>query len=158
MLDHHIKRRLSSDILNSKLYYQNTFYKAFLRDLNSCTTEAIIESPYITTKRIDTLLPTLRKLSKRGVRIVINTRNPNEHEGTYKQQAENAIANLQELNILVLYTAGLHRKLTILDRIVIWEGSLNILSQNDSCEIMRRTKSKYISKRSIEFTGLNNFI
>lgn len=158
MLGRHKKRSHLLDVCSSKLYDQNTFYNAYLRDLSNCTTEVIIESPYITTKRIDTLLPTLIQLSKNGVHIVINTRNPNEHEGTYKQQAENAIAKLLELNMLVLYTVGLHRKLTILDRIVIWEGSLNILSQNDSCEIMRRTRSKYISKPSIEFTGLNNFI
>ena len=52
-------------------------------------------------------------------------------------QAELAIHTLQELDVTVLMTVGHHRKIAIVDDI-LYEGSLNILSQNDSCELMRR--------------------
>ena len=114
--------------------------------------------PFITTKRISSLLPVLTKLTKRGVRIVINTRNPEDHDGIYRIQAEQAIVSLQNIGVLVLYTGGHHRKIAIIDKSIIWEGSLNILSHNDSCEIMRRTESKYAAQQLIKFVKIDKYL
>jgi phosphatidylserine/phosphatidylglycerophosphate/cardiolipin synthase-like enzyme len=141
----------------STLYDQDTFYKAFMRDLLHSKDEAVIESPFITEKRMRTLLPIFAKLRSRDVRIVINTRNPTEHDGDYYYQALNAIYELQELGVTVLYTAGHHRKLAILDRKVIYEGSLNILSFNDSCEIMRKIVSEKAAKQLCKFIAIDRY-
>jgi len=131
---------------------------AFIRDLNSCQKEVVIESPFITTKRMETLLPIFAKLRQRNVRIVINTRNPDDHEGNYRIQALDAVANMQALGVKVLYTVGHHRKLAIIDKQTIWEGSLNILSFNDSCEIMRKITSVVMAKQLLSFTGLQKYL
>ena len=142
---------LANELLNSALYDQTSFYRTFKQDLRNCTQEAIIESPFITEKRMASLLPLFRTLTNRGVRIVVNTRSPVEHDEVYRPQAENVIAILQAMGVLVLYTGGHHRKLAILDRAILWEGSLNILSQNDSCEIMRRIQSVALAQQLVEF-------
>lgn len=85
---------------SSKLYYQNTFYTAFERDLRHCKQELIIESPFITTRRIKVLLPLMARLRKRGVSIVVNTRNPVEHDGDYYYQSLAAVTSMQNLGIL----------------------------------------------------------
>ena len=149
---------VTSPMLASQLYDQSTFYKAFLRDLSGCTREVIIECPFMTTKRVMMLLPTLKKLTQRGVIVIINTRDPEEHEGIYKLQAYEAVTDLQTLGATVLYTAGHHCKLAILDRTVIWEGSLNILSQNDSCEIMRKITSTTLAQQMIDFLRLEKYL
>lgn len=151
------RHNATNALLASRLYDETTFYSALNKDLEHCKKEVIIESPYITTKRINSLLPILSKLTKRGVRIVINTRNPIDHEDRYRLQAEEAIARLRELNVLILFTGGHHRKLVILDRSIVWEGSLNILSQNDSCEIMRRIESEELTEQLIKFLHLKQF-
>jgi hypothetical protein len=107
---------------------------------------------------MDILLPFLTMLRRRDVRIIINTRNPDDHEDIYREQALNAIDDMQELGIEVLYTVGHHRKLAIIDRCITWEGSLNILSFNNSCEIMRRITSVTLSKELIAFTGLKRYL
>ncbi len=104
------------------------------------------------------LLPIFRKLRKRGVSIVINTRDPHEHDAEYEYQATLAVYEMQKIGITVLYTGTLHRKLAIIDSEILWEGILNIFSQNDSCEIMRRVESEYLSKQMIEFIGLVKYI
>lgn len=148
----------ASDLLASQLHNQDTFYKAFLGDLSNCTDELVIESPFITSKRMEALLPILARLARRRVRITVNTRHPQEHNETYQLQAEKAIAQLQALDIVVLYTAGHHRKLAIIDRAIAWEGSLNILSHNDTCEIMRRTLSTSIAQQLINFIGIQEYL
>jgi phosphatidylserine/phosphatidylglycerophosphate/cardiolipin synthase-like enzyme len=149
----------SVDLLSSKLYDQNDFYPAFLKDLAGCRSEVIIECPFITNRRLKTLLPTLEKLKARKVRIAINTRDPATHDESYQQDdAHKAISKLQHMGIQVLYTGNHHRKVAILDRSILYEGSLNILSQNDSCEIMRRIESTQLAWQMVRFTGVDRLL
>jgi phosphatidylserine/phosphatidylglycerophosphate/cardiolipin synthase-like enzyme len=148
-----ISRRVA--VNNSALFDNNTFYKAFERDLRRARQSVIIESPFITRRRMEHLLPLLAKLRYKGVRIVVNTRNPEEHNEEYAIQAEDAVAAMQDIGIKVLYTVKHHRKLAIIDEVILWEGSLNILSQGDSCEIMRRTVSNIIAWQMMRFTKLD---
>jgi phosphatidylserine/phosphatidylglycerophosphate/cardiolipin synthase-like enzyme len=146
-----LRRRNTADLLTSRLYDQDDFYPAFLKDLSRCQSEAIIESPFITLKRTAKLLPVIKKLRRRGVLVVINTRDPQEHGEFLCSEASQAVAILHDLGVTVYYTGGHHRKLAVLDRHILWEGSLNILSQNDSCEIMRRIDSKSIAGATLSF-------
>jgi len=51
-----------------------------------------------------------------------------------------------------------HRKLAIIDRKILWEGSLNILSQNNSREIMRRIEGEAFATELFEFLNLGEYI
>ncbi len=75
-----------------------------------------------------------------------------------RYEALQAMPILQDIGVLVLHTGGHHRKLAILDRQILFEGSLNILSQNDSCEIMRRIESQVLAQQMIVFTKLHKFV
>src|SRR5688572_18898736 len=132
----------SADLLMSELYSEKTFYKALTQDLNACTVGAVIESPFITSNRVASLLPIFRKMRSRNVRITLITRDPDDHNFPFNLQAKQAIEILLDLGVKVVYMGGHHRKLVLIDGCLLWEGSLNILSQNDSCEIMRRIESE----------------
>jgi phosphatidylserine/phosphatidylglycerophosphate/cardiolipin synthase-like enzyme len=148
-----------TELLGSKLYYQDTFYSAFLKDLANCRSEVIIECPFITNRRLKTLLPTLEKLKARKVRIAINTRDPRTHdEGYWQNDATEAIFKLQHMGVQVLYTGNHHRKVAILDRSILYEGSLNILSQNDSSEVMRRIESVPLAWQMVRFIGIDRLL
>ncbi len=152
----HRQKDQSLDLISSKLLNEDTFYPAFLKDLGKCRSEVIIESPFVTHRRLAQLLPVLEKLKSRKVRIIINTRDPHEHDEEYlREEAHRAIASLQRIGIHVLYTGGHHRKLAVLDRRVLYEGSLNILSQNRSSEIMRRIDSIQLAWQMIKFVELD---
>ncbi len=145
---------LSGDI---RMYDQTTFYKAFEKDLLLARDEVIIESPFITIKRINELLPILTRLRNRGVSVIINTRNPEEHDTEYEHQALDSIATLQDLDIQMLYTVKHHRKMAVIDKKLVWNGSLNILSQNDSCEIMWRVDSTEAAYRLLGFVNVKGY-
>ena len=123
-----------------------------------CNSEVITESPFVTNRRAAKLLPTLQKLKSRHVRVVINTRDPNEHDNYLRSEATQALAIFQHIGVQVIYTENHHRKLAILDRNVLWEGSLNILSQNDSREMMRRSVSASLAWQMVRFTKLDGLI
>lgn len=147
----------TSALCSSQLHDNETFYKAFTSDLRYARQNVYIESPFITSKRMESLLPILERLRMRGVSITINTRNPDEHDGEYIDQAYEAVSEMQSMGIAVLYTVKHHRKLALIDGNVLWEGSLNILSQNDSCELMRRTNSDAVARQMMSYLKISKY-
>jgi len=145
--------------MNTSLYNEKTFYQSFLRDLEQCRSEIIIESPFITSTRMKTYWPIFRKLYDRGIKIYIITRDPKEHNLGYEFQSESEIRKLEILGIQVLLCIGNHhRKLAIIDRQILWEGSLNILSQIHSKEFMRRLEGDGFATDLFNFLNFNKYI
>ena len=157
-LRHVQTQQTTNNLLSSKLFDQSSFYHTFLGDVNNARSLVLVESPFITMKRLDTLLPTLRQLVRRQVKVFVNTKPPHEQDAELKAQARQGIAALQSIGATVLVTGGHHRKLAIIDGTVLWEGSLNILSQNDSCEVMRRIYSEQAVNQMLAFLKLDIFL
>lgn len=148
----------TKDLLNTALYDETMFYKAFTKDVKRAKVEVIIESPYLTCKRAVELRPIFKKLSKKGIKVRINTRYPNHHDEYLRIQAWTAIKILKPAGIKIkLYNDLRHRKIAVIDRCILWEGSLNIMSQNNSREVMRRTESIILCRQMLNFTGLNRW-
>ena len=148
-----------NSFLISKLYDETTFYQAFLTDLEACRNEVIIESPYITSERTRPFIPLFTRLIEKGVKIYVFTKDPKEHEEIMEYQSEEVISLFERMGAQVLLCIGNHhRKLAILDRKVLYEGSLNILSQNHSREIMRRIQSKKLAMEIFHFLKLEKFL
>lgn len=146
-------------LLSSGLFDEKTFYSALIKDLESCKKEVYIESPYVTSERTKLIVPIFYSLLARGVKIYVMTRDPKEHSETMEAQSEDTISLFERMGIQVLLCTGNHhRKLAILDRNVLWEGSLNILSQGYSREIMRRIDSKEVAMDMFKFLKLNRFL
>lgn len=151
-----LRRRIDyAQVFSSQLHDEQSFYRAFVSDLKHSTKSVVIESPYLTVKRAQNLASIFKKLKKRGVKVRINTREPRHHTPQLRQEAWGAIAVLQQAGVKVYLCNDLrHRKLAVLDNTVLWEGSLNILSQSRSREIMRRTVSKELCKQMVGFTKM----
>ena len=79
-------------MMDSTLYDEATFYQRFIADLNNCIKEVIIESPYVTTGRMNMFIPIIKDLLERKVKIYIMTRDPKEHNENMEIQSEEAIS------------------------------------------------------------------
>ena len=141
-------------MIKTSLHDEKTFYPHFLSDLEQSQSEVIIESPFITIARMKTLWPVFRRLVARGVKVYIVTRDPREHTDGYDDQSEVEIQEFEAVGIQVLMCTGNHhRKLAIIDRNILWEGSLNILSQTKSREFMRRLEDGGFAVDLFNFIG-----
>ena len=149
----------TNNLFDSRLFDEKTFYPSFLDDLRNCREEVIIESPYITSERTNMFIPVFNTLLGKGVKIYVMTRDPKEHDQSMQAQSEDVIRTFEIMGVQVLLCVGNHhRKLAILDRKILWEGSLNILSQMHSREIMRRIEDEEITMEMFNFLKLNKFI
>ena len=140
----------------TKLYNERTFYKQFIEDLVRADREVIIESPFITTSRMDLLYPVFERLLARHIMVYLITRDPVDHDNEFmRNQSTNEILQCKELGVNISLLKGHHhRKLAIIDRKILWEGSLNILSFSNSREIMRRIESKKYVREMQKFLKL----
>lgn len=150
---------LATAYFSSKLFDEKTFYAQFRQDLLRSTSEVVIESPFIARERARTLYPIFESLIHKGVHVYVVTRDPRQHSETLEEQSETEIQRFEALGVQVLLCTGNHhRKLAILDRQVLWEGSLNILSQHKSREIVRRIDNKEVATEMFDFLKFGNFL
>lgn len=146
-------------MINSSLHDESTFYQQFIKDLLRAKHEVVIESPFITIDRVNKLSAVFKRLLSRNIKIYVVTRDPKEHQEPYTSESEQVITRFEQIGIQTLISSGNHhRKLAIIDRQILWEGSLNILSQNKSREIMRRLEGKEYAQEMIDFLHLERFI
>lgn len=146
-------------MIKTSLRDEKTFYTHFLSDLEQSQNEVIIESPFITIARMKTFWPVFRRLVARGVKVYIVTRDPREHTDGYEDQSEVEIQEFEAVGIQVLLCTGNHhRKLAIIDRDILWEGSLNILSQAKSREFMRRLEDGGFAVDLFNFIGYEKYM
>ncbi|MCM8787961.1 MAG: AAA domain-containing protein [Candidatus Omnitrophica bacterium] len=151
---------VKKEVENSRLFNQRDFYKNFIGDLLKSKQEVIIISPFITSERVRMLIPIFEHLIKnKGIKIFILTRPPKDHND-YKMeyQAKVEIKKFENMGIIVLPFSKIHQKLAIIDRNILWEGSLNILSYRDTHEEMRRFEGKETSQQMMAFLNLDKNI
>lgn len=145
------------DLHTSRIFDQNTFYQALLKDMAYENDMVLIESPFMTIRRFRELVPVINRLLRRGVQIVVNTKPYDELDEYLYQQSLWVVQQMQSMGIKVYFTVGHHRKIAIIDKRILWKGSLNILSQYDSCEFMRRIDSVEITSQTILQLHLDRF-
>jgi len=142
----------NTTLLTSSLHDEHSFYGVFSRDLRSANKRVLIESPFVTVRRAREISPILRQIARTGVKVVIYTRNPYHHDGILVREASSGIELLRQSGAKVVTCDDMrHRKLAVIDNRILWEGSLNMLSQNGSKEIMRRVVSKELCQQMLRF-------
>lgn len=157
--DDAIKAEKISESQAIDLYNENTFYKALTADMLAAKKEVIIYSPFVSKFRTDFLKPTIEKLIDRNIDIFIFTRPIEEYDPNMQPQIECALKRLEELGVCIFYPGRyIHQKVAIVDREVLWEGSLNILSHRASNEMMRRTAHGESATQVMRYIGLNDQI
>jgi phosphatidylserine/phosphatidylglycerophosphate/cardiolipin synthase-like enzyme len=147
---------IKKPIFKTKLYNERTFYKQFTEDLIRAKREVIIESPFITTSRMELLYPVFGRLLAQNIMVKLITRDPVDHDDEFMRDlSTNEILQCKELGVNVNLLKGHHhRKLAIIDSNILWEGSLNILSFSNSREIMRRIESERYVREMQNFLKL----
>ena len=145
------------EVNSSRLHNEKTFYKSFVRDLYSARKEIIIYSPFITKFRSNYYKNIFEKIRRKNIEVFIFTRPIEEYDSIIQPQIKHIIKHFEEIGICVSFLGKyIHEKAAIIDREILWDGSLNILAHNASNEMMRRTASEESAMEVINHLGLND--
>jgi len=138
------------------LFNEKTFYPAFVKDMLAAKKEVVIYSPFISKFRSEFFKKTLLELRKRNIPVFIFTRSIEDHEYFARAEITCALKDYEEAGAQITYLSGyIHEKLAIIDREILWEGSLNILSQRESREMMRRISDETSTRETVSYLGLD---
>lgn len=122
-------------------FTEGTFYPAFLKDLARARESIVILSPFATGPGTGRWIDPLRAALARGARVRILTRPPEAFGGGSTEEVSELVHALRGLGVTVDLRARMHEKIVIVDRRILWHGSLNVLSHRDTQESMLRLES-----------------
>jgi len=127
-----------------QVFDHKDFYAQLDSDLRSARFLVIIQSPFMTMRRVNSLKPILADCAARGVRVCVFTQKIDPGFSTQEEYFEKAAVlkkvtdSLFSLGVHVNKVPKIHEKLVTIDESIFWEGSLNPLSYRDTSERMTR--------------------
>lgn len=133
-----------ADVSECSLWDEHSFYPLFAQEVRKAKENIVIFSPFMTKYRISQLMDDFRQAISRGVRIVCMVREPKDQGSLANVQDTHTLADeCRRVGIEMVTPAqnrnlsqNFHEKIAFFDKSLVFYGSLNILSQNDSTESM----------------------
>lgn len=142
------------------------FWVQFKKDLRNVKSHVTIMCPYVSEWRVAFLEEYFRPLCEKGILVCVILRLTRAMMLPEKARNEAQQAEVQQVELLrrrlvswgfhVTLRKKVHQKIIVLDGQVLWEGSLNALSDIDSSNNMRRWNSIFEVKRMTELHDLKN--
>jgi ssDNA-binding Zn-finger/Zn-ribbon topoisomerase 1 len=119
---------LDMDAKTMGIFNQSTFDAAIEADLANAKTSIIIFSGFVTPSRVAKLGDLLRMKTADGVKVRCVTRPPKLNGTMDPVQSKEALDALEKINCVVDCRARIHEKIVLIDKEIVWHGSLNVLS------------------------------
>ncbi|MGQ0555999.1 MAG: AAA domain-containing protein [Nitrospiraceae bacterium] len=133
------------------LHSEQSFYPALAADLSRATSSLVIFSAFATPEGLYRWFPLFSECLQRGVKVRIVTRTLDNQTGSEanKEELVGLIPLLRQSGIVFEMRPLPHEKVIVIDDETVWHGSLNMLSQNKSNEVMTRTVSRSFAKEML---------
>ena len=130
---------ISSSIADNQIFNGSTFYRPYTSDLTKAKRSIVISSPKLYRTEQNPLVTLLKELAQQGIEILITT--VAENEQTVFIQAKGLSVKVKPK--LSLYT-------TIIDKEVVWYGSINTLGYASKDDNMIKVTDIYLANELIE--------
>lgn len=129
------------------IFDAQTYTPVYERDLQAAQREILISSPALSRKKVTYFLELLRERQEAGVQIKILTLAPDAQD-TY--QAAEKIGFLRQSGIEVFPSQTCREHFAILDRCLVWYGSMNLLSNERPDDNLLRLPDEQIAQELLE--------
>ena len=130
---------ISSSIAENQIFNGSTFYRPYTSDLTKAKRSIVISSPKLYRTEKNPLVTLLKELAQQGIEILITT--AAENEQTVFIQSKGLSVKVKPK--LSLYT-------TIIDKEVVWYGSINTLGYASKDDNMIKVTDIYLANELIE--------
>jgi superfamily II DNA or RNA helicase len=138
----------------ANIIFDNTsFLPVYHHDLLNAAREAVIVSPFVTTRRTRKMLAHLEAVLAKKVAVVVVTRPTTAYKDKDRPALEETFASLQDTGVRLVFKANIHQKFAVIDRKIVWYGSINLLSFGSAQESIMRLSSSNIAQELIKTLG-----
>jgi phosphatidylserine/phosphatidylglycerophosphate/cardiolipin synthase-like enzyme len=120
-----------SNVKPGTIYNQQSFLSVLSCDIEQAMNEILIVSPYLSKGRVTQMKRLFLTAIAKGVKVVLFTR-PSEQKNAI------VINELNRIGVKIIFKERIHQKFCIIDRKIVWYGSINLLAYGRSEESMMR--------------------
>lgn len=130
---------ITSSIADNQIFNGSTFYRPYTSDLTKAKRSIVISSPKLYRTEQNPLVTLLKELAQQGIEILITTAAENEQT-----------AFIQSKGLSVKVKPKLSLYTTIIDKEVVWYGSINTLGYASKDDNMIKVTDIYLANELIE--------
>lgn len=134
----------------------DSYLEVYQRDLLEADKEIMISSPVMSGPKVEELIGLLKEKQESGVVIRIVTWKPDKYgfgDSAYWMELQERMRKQGfEMNLVEDYC----QHYCIIDRKIVWYGSMNFLGKEDSEDNLMRVRSKEIAGELVELTFVNS--
>lgn len=130
---------ISSSIADNQIFNGSTFYRPYTSDLTKAKRSIVISSPKLYRTEQNLLVTLLKELAQQGIEILITTVAENEQT-----------AFIQSKGLSVKVKPKLSLYTTIIDKEVVWYGSINTLGYASKDDNMIKVTDIHLANELIE--------
>ncbi|MEW2330616.1 AAA domain-containing protein [Micromonospora chersina] len=139
---------LAQHVRVAEIQDEKQFYETFTEHLNSARHSIWMWATW-TTNRTKSVAPVLADAIARGVQVIIFVRDARDHlQGT--ANAQQNLATLRAAGPIIVEMYKMHQKIVVIDERVVLLGSLNVLSQRQSREVMLVMEGTHFARKILE--------
>ena len=130
---------IPSSVVENQIFNGSTFYRPYTSDLTKAKRSIVISSPKLYRTEKNPLVTLLKELAQQGIEILITTAAENEQT-----------AFIQSKGLSVKVKPKLSLYTTIIDKEVVWYGSINTLGYGLKDDNMIKVTDIYLANELIE--------
>lgn len=140
----------------NSVYDMSSYLNVYQRDLAEANSEIIISSPGLNKTSLTNFLNLIQKKQEDGVMITVVTLDAESYPAERIEAAAKLIGILRLNGINVVLKKYMHEHFAIIDKEIVWYGSVNLLSSVREEDNIMRIKSTEISQELMEITFSEN--
>ena len=141
--------------ITNTIFDIDNYTDVYQDDLLTAEKEIIISSPAISSKKVHEIIQYLKEKQESGIRIVIVTWKPDSYgygDSAYWQELQEQMRRAGfEMNLVEDYC----EHYCIIDRQIVWYGSMNFLGKEDAEDNLMRIVDSKIANELFELTFVN---
>jgi len=125
------------------IFDHRNYLPVYENDLMNVQKEILIVSPFVTKRRVLQVIPLLKAALQDSAGVEVLTRPAGDYKDSHT--VSGILELLEAAGVKVTCKADIHQKFTIIDRHIVWYGSINLLGYGRSEETLIRLESASIA-------------
>lgn len=135
------------------IFDATTYLEAYSKDISQANSEIVISSPGINYAKVKQLLNSIAKNQAGGIKVSIITIPSVEYPESRITPTQKLIEELRDAGVFVKELPGVHEHFAVIDKEIVWYGSMNMLSREKDDDNLMRVQSKEIADELLELVN-----
>ena len=134
------------------IYDIDNYADVFWKDLDAARESVIVSSPRLNTQKVNHMISAMEKQQELGVKVTVVTWRPDAYAYGREEARMQLLERLRRSGVEIRLVEESCEHFAVIDKEIVWYGSVNLLSKEDAEDNLMRVCSKEIADQLLEMT------